>query len=352
MLEDLKTLENSIDIKAGHHHCSLLHPFWSLVCLANVQRRKVKNRGFLSDRPAVGKYGACIHLQVYVINESERFEQSDPWTEDKLAILDALARARMRTHDHWLSVAIRDRVQRLEEATKSALFVNVFFAMCAYKDVVVLLQSKASEGIRSFHLRLVIRKNFAHWTTDLDDLIGRQTLREKVFTRNRRISQIDVRHMVDDPVVDLFGSPMVEAAITRLNVENRHLAALRSYRGETAIGIAEHQECVESVLGEKSIDFDDDLSDRLGGAVARRPEKHIGRSDFEIAEKDVVEVLVIVLAGVDEAMIAVLIELRNNPSQANDLRPRPDDRHYPQALHFSSLGPSSALSKFSLTLLR
>src|SRR5262245_3230646 len=184
MFEDLKTLENSIDIKAGHHHCSLLHSFWSLVCLANVQRRKVKNRGFFGDRPAVGQHGAGIHLQLNVIKESEGLEQPDPRTEDKLAILDALARARMRAHDHRLSVAIRDRAQRLEEAAKSVLLVNVFFAMCAYKDIVVLLQSKAGEGIRSFDLRVVMRKNFAHWTPDLDDLIGRQTLGEKVFTRN------------------------------------------------------------------------------------------------------------------------------------------------------------------------
>src|SRR5262249_21647178 len=273
----------------------------------------------------------------------ERLEQPDPRTEDKLAILDALPRARMRAHDHWLSVAICDRVQRLEEAAKSALLVNVFFAMCAYKDVVVRLQSKAGERIRSFDFRLVIRKNFSHWTTDLDELVGRQTLGEEVFTRNRRISQIDVGHMVDDPAVDLFGHPLIEAAVTRLHVENRHLAALRSDGGETAIRIAEHQECVESVLGEKSINFDDNLSDRLGGAVARRRQKHIGRSDFEVAEKDVVEVLVIVLAGMDEAMVAIFIELRNDPRQANDLRPRPDDRHYPQALHFSSLGRASAL---------
>src|SRR5262249_41381909 len=161
---------------------------------------------------------------------------------------------------------------------KSALLVNVFFAMCAYKDVVVRLQSKAGECIRSFDLRLVIRKNFAHWTTDLDDLIGRQTLGEKVFTLNGRIRQINVGHVVGDSAVDLFGYPLVEAAITCLHVENRHLTALRSDGGETAIGIAEHQECVESVLGEKSIDFNDNLSDRLGGAVARRREKQIGRS--------------------------------------------------------------------------
>src|SRR5262245_59905714 len=249
----------------------------------------------------------------------------------------------MRAHHHRLSVAIRDRVQRLEEAAKSALLVNVFFAMCAYKDVVVLLQSKAIEGIRSFDLRVVMRKNFAHWTPDLDDLIGRQTLGEKVFTRNGRISQINVGHMVDDSAVDFFGHPLVEATVTCLNVENRHLAALRSDSGETAIGIAEHQECVESVLAEKPIDFDDDLSDRLGGAVTRRPEKHIGCSDFEIVEKNVVELRVIILTGMDEAMVTVLIELCDHPRQANDLRPRPYDRHYPQALHFSSLGPSSAL---------
>src|SRR5262249_48644413 len=279
-----------------------------------------------------------IHLQVDVIKESERLEQPDPRTEDKLAILDALARARMRAHDHWLAVAICDRVQRLEEAAKSALLVNVFFAMCAYKDVVVRLQSKAGERIRSFDLRLVVRKNFAHWTTDLNELVGWQTLGEEIFTRNRRISQIDVGHMVDDPAVDFFGHPLVEAAITCLHVENRHLAALRGDGGEAAIGIAEHQECVESVLGEKPIDFNDNLSDRLGGAAPPHGKKQFGVFDSKMVKKDVVELHVVILAGMDEPMIAVLIELRDHPRQANDLRPRPDDRHYPQALHFSSLG--------------
>src|SRR5262245_3407662 len=144
--------------------------------------------------------------------------------------------------------------------------------------------------------------------------------------------------MIDDPTVNLLRYSLIEATVTCFHVENRQLAALRGNSGEATVGVTQHQECVKSVLGQQSIDFDDHLSDRLRGTLAGSSEKQIGSSDFEITEEDIVELRVVILAGMHEAVVAVLIEFCDYSGQANNLWPGSDDRYYLQAIHLASLG--------------
>ena len=88
------------------------------------------------------------------------------------------------------------------------------------------------------------------------------------------------------------------------------------------------------------------------GAVAGGSEEMVRRADLEVVEEDLVELVVVVLAGVDEQMVAVLIELGDDPRQADDLRPRPDDRHHLKRSHSCCARGVTATTRGSLLAVR
>ena len=129
--------------------------------------------------------------------------------------------------------------------------------------------------------------------------------------------------------------PLIEAAVAGLHVEYRHLAALCWNDRQAAVGVAEHEHGIETVVRQNPIDLDDHLADRFRRAVAGGSEEAVGRANLEIAEEDIVELAVVILAGMDEVVVAVLVELGDDAGQPDDLRPRPDHRQHPQTRHFT-----------------
>ena len=62
------------------------------------------------------------------------------------------------------------------------------------------------------------------------------------------------------------------------------------------------------------------------GVAAGGVQEMVGLADAEVVEEDLVELVVVVLAGVDQHVVAVPVELGDHPRQPDDLRPRADDR--------------------------
>ena len=66
-------------------------------------------------------------------------------------------------------------------------------------------------------------------------------------------------------------------------------------------------------------------------AAALRAEIMVGRADAQVAEENVVQVRIVILAGVDQRVIAKRVQLFDDPAEADDLRPRAEhggDFHY------------------------
>ena len=55
---------------------------------------------------------------------------------------------------------------------------------------------------------------------------------------------------------------------------------------------------------------------------------HVRRTDLEIVYENVAQALVIILAGMNGDMLAMLVEHLHYQTEPNDLRPRAEDRHY------------------------
>ena len=117
--------------------------------------------------------------------------------------------------------------------------------------------------------------------------------------------------LIDDAAVDFLRHALVEAAVAGLHMEDRDLAALGGYGGQAAVGVAQDQDRVGRFRLEHPVGGDDDVADRFGGGCAGGFEEDVRRPDAEILEEDLVELVIVILAGVDEFVVAMPVEHRD-----------------------------------------
>ena len=101
---------------------------------------------------------------------------------------------------------------------------------------------------------------------------------------------------------------------------------------------------------EKAVGFCDHIADRLRRALARTIQEAVRPPDGQILEEDGVQLVVVILARVDQYVVAVLIEPRDHARQPDNLRPRSDHRDDLQPLHgatFMAIVSGLARSKIS-----
>ena len=148
-----------------------------------------------------------------------------------------------------------------------------------------------------------------------------------------RVVDFVVGNIVDDLAVGLLRHPFIEASIARLHVKDRDLSALGGDRRQAAVGIAEDQHRLRLHLRQHRVELDDGVADRLGGVGAGGVQEMVRLADLQVGEEDLVELVVVVLAGVYQDVIGVLVENRHHPGQADDLRAGADDRHDFHSFH-------------------
>ncbi len=152
--------------------------------------------------------------------------------------------------------------------------------------------------------------------------------REQVTARVLGIGQVDVGCMVHEPPVDLFGHPLVEAAVSGFHVKHRNLAAFGGDNREAAVGVAEHQQRVGLLFRQDSVGADDDVAYRLRRGRARAIEKVVRLADAEFLEEYLVQLVIVVLPGMHQHVGDAAVELGDDARELDHLGPRADDRHY------------------------
>ncbi len=110
--------------------------------------------------------------------------------------------------------------------------------------------------------------------------------------------------VVDDAAVDLFGHPVVEAAVARLHVADADAHALGDERGEAGVGVAEDEHGVGLLGGEELLGLGEHLADLIGEAGAAHAHVDVGIAHAQLAEEHAREAVVVVLAGVDQQVLA------------------------------------------------
>ena len=114
--------------------------------------------------------------------------------------------------------------------------------------------------------------------------------------------------MIDDSAVDFFGHSLIKAPVSGLHVEDWDLSALGADRGEARVGIAEDQDGIGLVPCHCFIGLDEGVGDgpnrgRIGGF-----QEFIGLADAQIVEKDLIELVIVILSGVNDDVLDGSIE--------------------------------------------
>jgi hypothetical protein len=206
----------------------------------------------------------------------------------------------MRGHDYRQLLTSGERVQNGDDLFEVRIGAHVLLAVRAHEEKPVLLQLVPFQCIRRFDSRPVVLQNLEHRASRLDHRVGRDSFAQQILTRDVAVREIDVGGVVNDSAVDLLGDTLVEAPVPRFHMEDRDLAALRRNDGQRAVGVAEHEQRFRSDALEKRIEGDDYPADRLRGSRAGRLEEMVRLPHLEILEEDLVQLVVVVLTGVDD----------------------------------------------------
>ncbi|MOA31471.1 hypothetical protein D3C78_1526320 [compost metagenome] len=134
--------------------------------------------------------------------------------------------------------------------------------------------------------------------------------------------------MVKHLAVQLFRNTLIEAAVTRFHMKHGNFAALRSNDRQAGIGIAIQQQRVRLLQVQDFVRLGNNFSDRLGCRLPDSPKEMVGLTDPQVIEKYLVELVIIVLAGMHQNVLHLLVQLSNDTTHLDQLRSGTDQRHH------------------------
>lgn len=109
-------------------------------------------------------------------------------------------------------------------------------------------------------------------------------------------------------------------------MKDRDFAPLGGDSGKAAIGVAEDKHGVRLNGTEDFVAACDDKADGFRSGLASGSKEEVRLTYLHIVKEDAAQLVVVVLAGVNKYVIYVLVEGRDDPGEANDLRPSAYDR--------------------------
>ena len=312
---------------------------------AQVQGGKVQDRRLFVDRAAVGQHRFGVHLQVHIIVKTQRLDQADQGMKLGTGGVHALLGTRVGRDNHRQAVVFGHAVEHGHQFGERLFGFDVFFAVSADHKVLTRRQLQTRNSIRRLNLRQVVVQDLKHGAAGFDDLVGWQTLTQQIVTCDGAVGEVDVRRVVHDAPVRLFGHTLIKATVTGFHVEDRHLAALGGYHRQTAVGVAQHQHGFGFLFGQHTIHRGDQVADRVGrtGAAFGAVQKVVRLSNTQVVKEHLVEFVVVVLPSVDQDMVAMHIQGGEHAGQTDDLGAGAHDRHDFEFFHGFKPGWRSCL---------
>ena len=224
-------------------------------------------------------------------------------------------------------------VEDADEPGEVPLRIDVLFPVAAHEEVAAGLQPEPRQDVRPGDLRHVVVEHLAHRAAGRDHPVRGNPFAQQVLPRDRAVGQVDVGDVIDDAAVDLLRHAHVEAAVAGFHVKHGHAPALRGNGGEAGIRVAEDEHGV-GLTSARALSTAMMTCPIVSAAVcAGRGQVAVGRAELEVFEEHLVQLVVVVLARVDQHVVRVPVERRHHARQADDLGPRADNGHHLEPSH-------------------
>ena len=120
-----------------------------------------------------------------------------------------------------------------------------------------------------------------------------------VLAGNVAVGEVDIGNVVNNLAVGLLGHPLVEATVTSLHVEYGDVPFFGRDGAQAAVGIAQHQHGIGIDGLEQWVNLNEYLANGGRGAIAGGIEVVVGWAYAHIIVKNLVQLVVVVLPGMD-----------------------------------------------------
>ena len=191
--------------------------------------------------------------------------------------------------------------------------VNVFFAMYGDKKVFSWFQVQGAESLRQLYFWHVIIQHFFHRAAGEVYPSVLYSFRKQMTAGMFGIYQVKVGNMIDHTAVYFFGHIEIEAAVAGFHMKNGDMHTLCHIGGQAGVGVAEYQQRIWLFLNKYCFGFADNIAN---GRTKRRSvymQEMIGFAQFEFIPENFVELIIVVLPGMNDDMVNELVEETHYP---------------------------------------
>ena len=207
-----------------------------------------------------------------------------------------------RHEDRHAQVGVR-ALQRLHERVQTLEVIDVLLAMRADEQERPGCQPHPPCRVGALDRVTVMIDDLAHRRSGEADLAGLKPLPQEVPAGMFGVDEIEVGDVVDEPPVRLLGHVEIEAAVAGLHVEHRHAHAPGHDRGQAAVRVSEDEDGVRTHLTEHPLGPDERPAEDGAERRGVDPEVVVRGPQLQLVEEDLVELVVVVLAGVDQHVL-------------------------------------------------
>ena len=182
-------------------------------------------------------------------------------------------------------------------------------------------------NIRLLNPIQMLCKYFCHRRTRHIGPLLRQATVSKIATRMLRVGQIHIRDDIHNPPVSLFRQTLILAAVPRLHMEDGNMQPLCPDHGQAGVCVSQYQHRIRHQLRHYLVTCRNDIPHRLAEIRSDCIQIQLRILQPQIPEEHTVQVIIIVLPGMDQDGVKILPALLDHAGKPYNLRPRPHDDH-------------------------
>src|SRR4051812_40092602 len=124
--------------------------------------------------------------------------------ELQATLANAFTGSGVRAHQNRLAIQFGDRVQGYAEHCQPVRRINILLPVRTDEEVASFLEPEFLHRRRGINAASVMAQDLEHWAAGLDNSGRGYAFGNQVVARDRRIREIDICGMIDDPPIDLL----------------------------------------------------------------------------------------------------------------------------------------------------